>query len=190
MIPPQLVIDKRKYDGTLWGSYAIFVLAQTPQRHVFWQPRGTYINRNHGWTMRHDHLQFFFPGRWYAISANYDDHGDLSHCYCDVTMPWVPPPARDTATRFIDLELDLHVSPDHSFRIYDEDEFAAAIIKMHYPDEIRDGAELALRDLMDAAAAWRDPFAGVPLSLPRRDYHRLDPASTVWRDALGGLGLR
>jgi protein associated with RNAse G/E len=189
LIPRQLVIDKRKYDNTLWGSYAVFVLAQTAERHSFWQPRGTYINRNHGWTMRHDHLQFFYPGRWYAISANYDDRGQLSHCYCDVILPWVPPQPQETATRFVDLELDLHVMPTGAYRIYDEDEFAAAIVTMQYPDAIRLGAIAALQDLMAAAIAWTEPFAGVPRSLPRHDYHRMDPASVIWRESLAALGL-
>ncbi len=189
LIAPQLVVDKRKYDGSLWGSYAVFVLDRTPQRYTFWQPRGTYINRNHGWTMRHDHLQFFFPGRWFAISANYDEHGWLSHCYCDVILPWVPPQPLDTATRFVDLELDLHVSADRSMRIYDEDEFAAAIVKMHYPDDVRTGAEQALQDLIAAVGEWQEPFAGVPLALPRHDYHRLDTVSPLWHEALAALGL-
>jgi protein associated with RNAse G/E len=189
MLPSQMLVEKRKFDGTLWGSYAVFTLQQSSLRQAFWQPRGTFINRNHGWTMRNDHLQFFYPGCWYAISASYTHRGQLSHCYCDIVMPWDPPQSGATAMRFIDLELDLHAEPTRFYRIYDEEEFALAVAQMHYPEEIRLGAAQALQDLIDALLAWREPFASLPLALPRTDLHRLDTSSRAWRDALTALGL-
>jgi protein associated with RNAse G/E len=188
--PSSYVIEKRKYNSVLWGHYAVFALQQTPARHAFWQPRGTYIHRNQGWAMRRDHLQFFYPNRWYAISANYDEHGDLSHCYCDVTLPWVAPAAGAHAFQFIDLELDLHAEPSTAFRIYDEDEFAAAVVDMAYPPEIRQGARDALDELIQAVRRWDSPFAEIPMVLPRADLHLLEVNSSTWRQALGALGMR
>ena len=189
MNPQQMFVEKRKYDGTLWGSYSVFALHQTPERYTFWQPRGTFINRNHGWAMRHDHLQFFFPGRWYAISANYSDHGRLSHCYCDIVQPWEPPLPSATAMRFIDLELDLHAEPTRYYRIYDEAEFDLAVVKMQYPDDIRLGAKRGLQALIGDLVVWRDPFLNLPLTLPRNDLHSLDTTSPEWQAALAAMGM-
>lgn len=189
MNPQQMLVEKRKYDGSLWGSYSVFTLCQTPERYTYWQPRGTFINRNHGWAMRHDHLQFFFPSRWYAISANYNEHGRLSHCYCDIIFPWDPPAPTATAMRFIDLELDLHAEPTRFYRIYDEAEFDQAVVEMGYPDNVRLGAQHALQDLISDLVAWRDPFSNLPMTLSRNDFHRLDTTSQAWRDALAAMGM-
>ncbi len=189
MFPRQLVIEKRKYDGSLWGTYSVFVLAASAERFVFWQPRGTYVQRRHGWATRNDHLQFFFPNQWFAISANYGDYGALSHCYCDIIMPWQPPAGADTVTGFVDLELDLHVEPAPSVRVLDELEFAWAVAEMSYPKEVCQGAEAALAALSAKALAWDEPFASLPRRLPRRDLHRLHTSSHAWKTTLAALGL-
>lgn len=189
MLASRMQVQKYKYNGTVWGMYDVFLVQVTPERWVFWQPRGTFIHRNQGWAMRHDHLQFFYPGRWYAISANYTDDGMLRHCYCDVTMPWEPPEPDKDMTHFIDLELDLHAEPSRRFRIYDEHEFAAAIVSMQYPDTVRVGAEASLQELITATQDWQEPFASIPLVLPRADFHRLDMASPEWQLAVQAMGM-
>ena len=187
--PASYVVEKRKYNNLLWGYYSVFALHQTATRATYWQPRGTYIHRNQGWAMRRDHLQFFYPGQWYAISANYDEHGNLSHCYCDVILPWVAPVDTAHAFQFVDLELDLHAEPSTSYRIYDEDEFAAAIVDMRYPIAIQHGARGALNDLIAAVRQWDAPFADIPLTLPRADLHQLQVGSPAWEAALSAMGM-
>jgi protein associated with RNAse G/E len=189
MLAPRYQMQKYKYDGTVWGMYDVFLLHAAPERWVFWQPRGTFIFRNHGWAMRHDHVQFFYPGRWYAISANYTDEGMLRHCYCDVAAPWDPPEPGKFISHFVDLELDLHAEPTRRYRVYDEHEFAAAIVAMRYPGAIRAGARASLDSLIAAAATWQEPFASIPLVLPRNDFHQLDMDSESFRLGLQAMGI-
>ena len=189
MIAQRKQIQKFKYDGTLWGMYEVFTLHQTPQRLAFWQPRGTFIQRNEGWVMRHDHIQFFYPEQWYAISASYGRDGRLHHCYCDVVLRWNPPEPQSGIVHFIDLELDLHAEPTRDYRICDEDEFEAAVRLMRYPDPVRDGARQALQDLVMSARTWAGPFADIPLVLPRNDFHFLDTTTSIWQTTLAALGM-
>lgn len=189
MIAQRTQVQKFKYDGTLWGMYEVFGLHQSPDRLAFWQPRGTFIQRNEGWVMRHDHIQFFYPNRWYAISASYGNDGRLHHCYCDIVLKWQPPAAESPILHFIDLELDLHAEPSRGYRICDEDEFAAAVRLMRYPDAVRDNAQAALDALVDSVRAWDDPFSHIPLVLPRNDLHFLDTTAAAWQGALTALGM-
>jgi protein associated with RNAse G/E len=188
--PPRRVqIYKRKYDGSLWGTFSLFVLFESPEQVVYWQPRGTRINRHTSWTMRNDHLRFFYPGRWYAIAANYKTEGLLHHCYCDIIAPWQPPAAGDSIVTYIDLELDLHVEPSGRVVIHDEDEFEQAVIEMHYPPELQRQAREAVDALAEEARQWSGPFAGIPLQLSRYDMHQMDTASQGWREMLVSLKL-
>jgi len=188
-LAPRLLVRKEKYNGDLWGTYPVTLLVATVQQTVVWQPRGTFINRNQGWTMRHDHLQFFYPQRWYVISVAYGFSGYLHHCYCDIVLPWQPPQAGVPELSFVDLELDLHAELGGYSRIHDEDEFAAAITSMHYTPEVQLGARQALQDLIDAVPNWDSPFASIPRQLPRADLHLLNTAGPDWQIALTRLGL-
>ncbi len=187
--PQRVQIYKRKYDGSLWGTFSMYVLSATPERVVYWQPRGTRINRHSGWTMRNDHIRFFYPGRWYAIAANYKTEGLLHHCYCDIIAPWQPPAPGDTNVSFIDLELDLHAEPNGRIAIHDEDEFDQAVIDMHYPPDIQREAQATLDALAAAARKWEGPFAGIPLQLSRYDLHLIDTTTPAWREMLASLGI-
>jgi protein associated with RNAse G/E len=187
--PPRIPVRKTKFNGDLWGTFVVFLLTQTPERIVAWEPRGTYIRRSAGWAMRYDHLQFFFPQRWYVISADYGMNGMLRHCYCDIVLPWQPPTPEHWEIHYIDLELDLRAHPSGIYTIYDEDEFDEAIVTMDYPDTVRDGALNALRELIEAASAWQSPFAEIPQRLPRLDLHYLRTDSPEWPLTLQAMGL-
>ena len=187
--PPRIPVRKIKYNGDLWGTFEVFVLSQSPERLVAWEPRGTYIRRRSGWAMRYDHLQFFYPQQWYVISADYGMNGQLRHCYCDVTLPWQPPTPTRWEIEYVDLELDLRAHPSGIYTIYDEDEFDEAIVAMDYPDEVRDGALQALQQLIEAAKSWQAPFAHIPTQLPRLDLHYLRTTSPEWKLSLREMGL-
>jgi len=190
MSPPTIEVRKRKYNDTLWGYYTDFLLYASPQLTVLWQPRGTIIHRpKNTWAISRDHLQYFFPGKGYCISADYERDGQLRHCYCDIIAPIEPlePKARNLI--FTDLELDLHVEPTGYYAVLDEDEFDAAVTNMSYSYEVKQGALDALAELTSVAALWQDPFNRIPLLLPRFDLHNLDTRSAEWRQALATMHL-
>ncbi len=186
----RLPVRKTKFNGDLWGTFEVYLLQEDDERIITWEPRGTFIHRRSGWAMRFDHLQFFYPNRWFVISADYGTNGLLRHCYCDITMPWQPPTRTKRQIEYIDLELDLRVMPDGSSLIQDEDEFDDAIVTMQYPDHVRDGALLALQMLIESARAWTEPFAQIPLVLPRLDFHALAPDSPEWQIAMDVITMR
>lgn len=187
---PTVLVRKEKFNGELWGTYTDFILHESSNEVVLWQPKGTIIRHvERTWTMKYHHLQFFYPHHWYAISARYGYDMRLNQCYCDIILPWQPPTKHSSTVIFVDLELDLVIDSHGKLEIHDEDEFAAAIISMNYPDEIRDGARKAIERLYTHATTWQGPFLKIPMELPRADFHRLDAASHDWRTAKAQLNL-
>ena len=68
-------------------------------------------------------LEYYYPGRPYAIWQIERPDGALKGWYCNVSTP---PVERDGILRFDDLLLDVLVYPDGRYTVLDEDEFAAA----------------------------------------------------------------
>ena len=59
--------------------------------------------------------------------------------------------------KFVDLFLDLWVSPDGSYEIQDEDEFETALEKGSIGTELAEKAQNALNDLIDEVTSGRFP---------------------------------
>lgn len=67
-------------------------------------------------------VETYYTQRWYNIFEVYDrDDGSLKGWYCNICRPAV---IEDGTVSFVDLALDLWVTPQGEQRILDEEEFA------------------------------------------------------------------
>ena len=65
-------------------------------------------------------VETFFTDKWFNIFEIYDrDDGELKGWYCNITKPAV---IEDGAVSYVDLALDVWVSPDGTRKVLDEDE--------------------------------------------------------------------
>lgn len=86
-------------------------------------------------------VEYYYSDRWYNIFEIYDrDDGKIKGWYCNIGKPAV---IEDQVVSYIDLALDLWVSPDGRQTVLDEDEFEA----LDLDDETRNTALTALQDL-------------------------------------------
>ncbi len=183
-------LRKEKFNGELWGTYDVYMLHSNPFVTVLWQPRGTIIHHvSRTWSMKYQHLQYFFPNKWYAISAKYGYDNRLHQCYCDIILPWKAPQNNNEGIIFVDLELDIIVRENGKIERVDEDEFETAIITMRYPEEIIQGARKAFAELTVQAQLWTEPFSFIPQEITRQDFHLLDTRSQEWRSAIAHLQI-
>ena len=100
-------------------------------------------------------VEWFYSDRWYNIFQMHDvDDDRIKGWYCNLTRP-----ARLTAEAVYaeDLALDLMVYPDGSYRVLDEDEFAALKLR---PAE-REQALRALESLKRMVRHRREVFARI-----------------------------
>ncbi len=86
-------------------------------------------------------VETFYSDRWYNIFEIYDrDDGQIKGWYCNIGKPAV---IEDGTVSYVDLALDLWVSPDGKQSVLDEDEFDA----LKLDDELRTRALTGLYEL-------------------------------------------
>jgi predicted RNA-binding protein associated with RNAse of E/G family len=86
-------------------------------------------------------VEHYYTDRWYNIFAVYDrDNGKLKGWYCNVGEPAV---IEDSLVSYVDLALDLWVSPNGKQTVLDEDEFE----KLDLDEELSAGALNGLNEL-------------------------------------------
>ncbi len=173
-------VESRSYDQMIRGSWQGFLLDATVQlsdeRVVeaasdclrMWLPKGTQMR----WATRprplgHNCLQFFWPQRWYMLSAFYDGPA-LIHTYANIIQPATIELDRLT---YIDLDLSILVKPDLSYEVLTQVEFEQAAETLGYSEETRIGALMALRTLVSSIQLGVGLFATIPQRLRQTDFH-------------------
>lgn len=87
-------------------------------------------------------VETYYTDRWYNIYEIHDrDDDQIKGWYCNVGQPAVL--EADDRLSYVDLALDLWVTPDRQQVVLDEDEFAA----LDLDPETRSRARLALEEL-------------------------------------------
>lgn len=121
--------------------------------------------------VRHDDLglvredtlsyEYFFPDRWYNIFRFEEPSGTLRNWYCNITMP---PEIADHTVNYIDLDIDVLIWPDGSFKILDVEEYEENARKHDLSDDAREQVSLALTDILAAFRDEKFPFNDQVLS--------------------------
>jgi protein associated with RNAse G/E len=100
-------------------------------------------------------LEYYWLDRWYNVFRFSDPAGTLRNFYCNINIP----PAFDGETlSYVDLDIDVLVEADFSYRVLDLDEFEQNSELYEYPDEIKQNAKRGLADLMTIIKARDFPF--------------------------------
>lgn|SRR5687767_817965 len=96
-------------------------------------------------------VEHYYTDRWYNIFAVYDrDDGMLKGWYCNVGKPAV---IEDGILSYVDLALDLWVSPDGKQTVLDEDEFRG----LELDEELHAGALKGLDELKKLFLSKKPP---------------------------------
>lgn len=99
--------------------------------------------------------EYFWTDRWYNVFRFREPAGELRCYYCNVNMP---PRLSAGRLTFVDLDVDILVAPDFSYRVLDEDEFEENQEKYQYPREFRAEAERARDGLISLIVGREFPF--------------------------------
>ena len=183
----QVTVRKGLVDGQQWGIWEAYVLPLAADYVALWTPAGTEMRWAPGtFAADYNNLHFYRAGAGYLIGAQYE--GDqFAGCYCDVTLPLADVAIDAPRREYIDLYIDLVVRADRTWYTKDQEVYDRA--ERVHPElrDLRPAAEATLRQLEEWAAAWTGPFADVPASLPRTDWHHLEPGSPIFAEALSEL---
>ena len=99
--------------------------------------------------------EYYWLDRWYNVFRFSDPDRKLKNFYCNVN---VPPQFDGRVLSYIDLDIDVLVEPDLTYKILDEDDFEKNAKRYLYPDEIKANARRALAELMELIESRSFPF--------------------------------
>jgi protein associated with RNAse G/E len=172
-------VECRSYDQMLRGSWQAYRLdddLQVGDEPVealhdcmrLWLPAGTPMNWSTGTRpLRSACLQFFWPQRWYMLSAFYRGN-ELIHTYATMIQPATIEIDR---LSYIDLELSVLVEPDLSYEVLTQAEFEHAANLLHYSEDTRVSALMALNTLTSGVQRSVGVFSAIPYQLKQVDLH-------------------
>jgi protein associated with RNAse G/E len=101
--------------------------------------------------------EYYWLDRWFNVFRFATPEGRLQSYYCNINVP----PVFDGETlSYIDLDIDILVQPDLSFRVLDREDFESNAAKFGYPEKVRQNAEAALNKLIEMIQSGDFPFNG------------------------------
>ncbi|HEY0003540.1 MAG TPA: DUF402 domain-containing protein [Pyrinomonadaceae bacterium] len=100
-------------------------------------------------------IEYYWLNRWYNVLRFLEPDGKLRNFYCNVN---IPPTFDGRVLTYVDLDMDILVAPDLSYRILDEDEFEVHSRSFNYPAQVRAGARRALEELVSLIERREFPF--------------------------------
>ena len=99
--------------------------------------------------------EYYWLDRWYNVFRFRDADLNLKRFYCNINMP----PRFDGQTlTYVDLDIDVLVEPDLSYRVLDLEDFQENARQYNYPVEIQTGAHRALDELIGIIETRAFPF--------------------------------
>lgn len=100
-------------------------------------------------------IEYYWLDRWYSVFSFYQPDGTFRNYYCNINLP---PEFDGEILTFIDLDLDILVSPDMSFIVLDEEEFELNSKKYNYTDELKLNVGRAKDELISLLEKREFPF--------------------------------
>lgn len=99
--------------------------------------------------------EYYWLDRWYNVFCFHHSDRTVKSYYCNINMP----PEFDGQTlSYVDLDIDLLVEPDLTYKVLDLADFEENARRYDYPLEARDQAQRALVELVNMIETRSFPF--------------------------------
>ena len=99
--------------------------------------------------------EYYWLDRWYNVFRFGDAAGKLKSFYCNVNQP---PIFDGRILSYVDLDIDVLVAPDLTYKVLDLDDFEENAKRYAYPAEVEANARRALTELIELIEARAFPF--------------------------------
>ncbi len=177
---PDFRVESRSYDQMVrgsWQAYSLHTRTQLSDELLaevssdclrLWLAAGTLMH----WStntrpLRYNCLQFYWPQRWYTLSAFYDGRV-LKYTYATIIQPASIEIER---LSYVDLDLSILVKPDLTYEVLTQAEFEQMADLLHYSEETRISALMAMRTITSSIQRSVGIFATVPHLLRETGFH-------------------
>ncbi len=99
--------------------------------------------------------EFYWLDRWYNVFRFSSPDNVLRSFYCNINLP---PKFADGVLSYVDLDVDVLVTPDFSYQVLDWDEFELNAIRYNYSEQLRSETRNALDELVSLIETRTFPF--------------------------------
>ena len=103
-------------------------------------------------------VEYYWLDRYYNVFRLAEQSGKFRSFYCNISTP---AELENGMLTYVDLDIDVLVEPDFSYRVIDLDDFEANVVKQGYPEEIQRHAHEALSELVSMIETRQFPFDGL-----------------------------
>jgi protein associated with RNAse G/E len=100
-------------------------------------------------------IEYYWLDRWYNVFRFSQPNGELRSYYCNVN---VPPEFDGRTLKYVDLDIDILVEPDLTYRVVDLKDFELNAQRYNYSAQVQINAAQALTELIDLIEARAFPF--------------------------------
>jgi len=99
--------------------------------------------------------EYYWLDRWYNVFRFSDPDGRLKNFYCNVNQP---PVFDGDVLSYIDLDIDVLVAPDLTYKILDVEDFEENAKRYDYPSDVQAKARQALTEVIELIESRAFPF--------------------------------
>jgi protein associated with RNAse G/E len=99
--------------------------------------------------------EYYWLDCWYNVFRFSDPNRQVKNFYCNVNQP---PSFDGRVLSYIDLDIDVLVAPDFTYKVLDVEDFEQNAKRYAYPEEVQANARRALADLIELIEARAFPF--------------------------------
>ncbi|HKP69623.1 MAG TPA: DUF402 domain-containing protein [Pyrinomonadaceae bacterium] len=143
-----ITVNSRKLDGSIRRSWNCELVEATDSLLVFFGIFAEDVDHPELGHIRAGTVsyEYYWLDRWYSIFRFHEPSGSLRNFYCNLNMP---PHFADGVLDYVDLDIDVVVWPDASYKILDRDDYEQNAELLGYSDEVKEKVEATLKELLE-----------------------------------------
>lgn len=150
-------INARKINGEIYRSWRAELINETPDYLLFLGTFEKEVVHNDLGVIRRGTLsyEYYWKNRWFNVFRFHEPEGNFRNFYCNINQP---PVFSGKVLDYIDLDIDLIVESDYSYRILDLDDYEINAQLLNYSPLIRRNAKQSVSDLIELIETRQFPF--------------------------------
>jgi len=150
-------INARKFDNKIHRSWKCKFIEQKDSLLLFVGEFDKEITHNDLGIIRRGTVsyEYYWLDRFYNIFRFHEPEGGLRNFYCNVNMP---PTFANGVLDYIDLDIDVLVWNDFSFKILDMEDFEYNSVKFKYSKKVIENSKKSLAELLQMIKTREFPF--------------------------------
>lgn len=151
-----ITVNSRKMDGTIRRSWNCELIEEMDSLLVF---VGKFEDDVHHPDLGHIRAgtvsyEYYWLDRWYSIFRFHEPSGSFRNFYCNLNMP---PSFSDGVLDYVDLDIDVVVWPDLSYKVLDRDDYEGNAVRFGYSEEVKEKVEDTLKELLELVETRKLP---------------------------------